>query len=240
MRVKLRRFTASVPTDALARVLADSSRFDVEDLGREVDLTACLGAIEDSRFEVRSRSTGPEADARMAAPLYSALSSALDRRLATDPRVWHWLCTSTQLREYVWLRWHGMVPASPQEALAQGDLAIRFLGTASINGQMRNALSRIYLTVDTLSDGLDDEDEGIALAQAALRNSDLHLQLFDRQLSLHPAVARAAVRVFRDWKGEDLRTPLIRLNRLATTLLIEDLDDEEAERLLLSDYFSRA
>ncbi len=237
MRVQLRRFAAGVPTDALARVLTNSGVFDVEDLGREVDLTECLAVIEGfrARADGSGRGPGPEADAIMARPLHTALSPALDRSSATDPRVWHWLCTSTQLREYVWLRWHGMVPAVPQDALAQSGLAIRFLGSASINGQMRNALSRIYLTVETLSDGLNDADEGISLAESALRNSDLHLQLFDRELSLHPAVARAAVRAFHDWKGNDLRPRLIRLNRLATTLVIEDLNDEEAERLLESD-----
>jgi hypothetical protein len=234
MRVQLRRFAARVPTDALARALTESGAFDVEDLDREVDLTECLAVIEGFRTDAdgTGRSRGPEADARLARPLYAALSPALDRRLATDPRVWHWLSTSTQLREYVWLRWHGMVPAVPQEALTQAGLATRFLGSASINGQMRNALSRIFLTVETLCNGLDDIDQGISLAESALKNADLHLQLFERELSLHPAVARAAVRAFHDWKGEALRAPLIRLNRLATTLVIEDLDDEAAFRLL--------
>lgn len=234
MRAHLRRFGRLIATDELPQLLVDDSSYETEDLGVEVDLSACLAQVAELRRaqERGGRSRGPEADAGLARPLVEMLGSALPGRHATDMRVWHWLCTSTQLREFIWLRWHGLVPSDAAEALTQSGLASRFLGSNSINGQMRNALARIFLTVLTLSDGIDDRERGIGLAEAALRNTDLHLQLFEREFSLHPPIARAAVEVLQGWSGDDLRPRLMRLNRLGTTRPLELLSESEAKELL--------
>lgn len=234
MRAQLRRFGRLIATDELPKLLIDTSSYETEDLDIEVDLAACLAQVAELRRsqERGGRSRGPEADAGLARPLAEMLGPALPGRIATDMRIWHWLCTSTQLREFVWLRWHGLVPSDAAEALTQAGLASRFLGSNSINGQMRNALARIYLTVRTLSDGIDDLERGLSLAEAVLRNADLHLQLFEREFSLHPPIARAAAQVLQGRSGDDLRQRLMRLNRLGTTQPLELLSESEASALL--------
>lgn len=235
MKVTLQRYVMPIPIASLPDVLRNPSGQPTENLELEVDLTRCFELISEFREAAPTTSKRDRSawDAEMAGPIHSALEPVLTRRLATDPRLWHWLCTATQFREYVWLRWHGLVPANYDAALTDGDLPRRFLGSATMVGMSRNAVARPYWTVETLSDGVR-YDEGLRLAREVLTLTDLHLNLFERLVGLHPPAARAAIRELAGRKEEDRRASLVRLNHIATTTMLERLGEAEVRRVLAS------
>lgn len=231
MKVTLQRYVLPIPIAALPEVLRNPGSHATESLEIEVDFTPCFDLISEFRDEGQGTSES-EWDARLAGPLHSLLRPVLSRRLANDPRLWHWLCTATQFREFVWLRWHGLVPANYDQALADGDMPRRFLGSASLVGMARNALARPYWTLDTLLDGAPSREEALELTSKVLQTTDLHLNLFERLIGLHPPAARAAVRVLADLKQQERRDALVRLNHLATTTMLERLSEQEIEEML--------
>ena len=233
MKVTLQRYIMPIPIASLPEVLRSPSAQPTENLGLEVDFTRCFELIGEFRDEAPTTSKQARStwDARLAGPLHSALEPRLTRRLANDPRLWHWLCTATQFREYVWLRWHGLVPADYESALADGDLPRRFLGSATLVGMSRNAVARPYWTVETLSDGAP-YDQALVLAREVLTRTDLHLNLFERLVGLHPPAARAAIRTLADLKEAERRQALVRLNHVATTTMLERLDEQGVTDLL--------
>lgn len=233
MKVTLQRYVLPIPITALPEVLRNSGSHSTESLDVEVDFTPCFELIEEFRAQGRTTKQQRSAwDARMAEPLHDLLSPVLSRRLASDPRLWHWLCTATQFREFVWLRWHGLVPADYDAALTDGDLPRRFLGSATLVGMARNAVARPYWTVATLLDDAPDRDEALELARIVLQTTDLHLNLFERLVGLHPPAARAAIRVLADHREEERRNALVRLNHLATTTMLERMDEDEVAGML--------
>lgn len=235
MRVTLQRYVLPIPIAALPEVLRNPGSHSTESLEIEVDFTPCFELIED--FHAQGRTTKQQRsawDARIAEPLHELLGPVLTRRLASDARLWHWLCTATQFREFVWLRWHGLVPADYDAALTDGDLPRRFLGSATLVGMARNAVARPYWTVATLVDGVSDREDALDLARTVLQTTDLHLNLFERLVGLHPPAARAAIRVLADRKEDERRDALVRLNHLATTTMLERMDEDEVARLLTS------
>lgn len=231
MKVTLQRYVMPVPISSLPEVLRSSSEQATESLGGEVDFGQCFEVIDQVREDTSSVRQRSRWDAEIAGPLHAALEPHLTRRDANDPRLWHWLCTATQFREYVWLRWHGLVPADFDAALADGDLPRRFLGGASLVGMSRNALARPYWTIETLADGAT-HDQALVLARKVLTTTDLHLNLFERLVGLHPPAARAAIRELADLKEADRRDALVRLNHVATTTILERLDEDEVAELL--------
>lgn len=233
MKVTLQRYVLPIPIAALPDVLRNPGSHATESLEIEVDFSPCFQLITEFRDEGHGR-TAAGWDARMAEPLHALLRPVLSRRLANDPRLWHWLCTATQFREFVWLRWHGLVPANYDTALAEGELPRRFLGSASLVGMARNALARPYWTLETLLDGAQSRDDALELTAKVLETTDLHLNLFERLVGLHPPAARAAVRVLADLKQQERRDALVRLNHLATTTMLERLGEREIEEMLLA------
>lgn len=233
MKVQLRRYQLPVPHEGLADVLRESTTYPSESMGADVDLTDVFAVLDELRANANASDTGSGSrsswDARLCEPLHDALDPVLTTRDAADPRMWHWLTTATRLREFVWLRWHGLVPGAIEDALSSGDLPSRFLGSGSLVGLARNALGRLYWTVETLSDGSDDGPE---LARTALKNTDLHLNLFERMVGLHPPAARAAVRVLDERHEDEHRRALKRLNRLATTMDLELMSEEDVALVL--------
>lgn len=202
-----------------------------ESLGVEVDLSAAVATLERlrERTDDRNRSAW---DAEMAAPVHEALAPALTRRQATDPGLWHWLCISTMFREYVWLRWHGLVPADNREALGDRGVSSHFIGGASLVGLARNAVARLYWTRETLLSGADDVEEADALVRDVLQRTDLFAAIFERRVGLHPPAARAAVRTLLDVGEDQHRAAMITLNHVATTVPLERMDESEVTSVL--------
>lgn len=228
MRISLQRYVAPLSVSRLPDVLSGASAEVVEPVGLTADFTEVFQVISrlvatDQGGEERRRSHW---DAELAEPLHTAMRG-LQRRQATDMRLWHWLCTNpAQLRTFVWHRWRGAVPVETSDAM-RPSLAAHFLGRASLNGFSRNALARIYLCAETLH----SEEDGYELVRRALGNTDLYSGIFERKLGLAPAAARAAVRAL-DHPGIDHRPSLLRLNHVATTLALECMSGEEVSTFL--------
>lgn len=217
MRLELSRYVTPLTPPELPAVLAGDRVPPLEIAGSTTDFTdvsAVIGAlIEKERGADATRRS--HWDAELVEPLHQALNG-IPRRVAVDMQFWHWLCTAPAfMREYVWYRWHGSVPADPTLAEAPG-LAAHFLGRPSLVGFSRNAFARLYWAAETLY----TEDDGYDLARRVLTNTDLYSGVFERKLALHPPTAQLCVRQL-DAPDVDHRPALLRLNHFATTLVIE-------------------
>lgn len=233
MRIQLHRYVLPTPLQRIPELLADPGQQSTEPLGVEVDVTECFAVVDRLRdsADAGERTQRSYWDAELAPELHRALGPVITRRQASDPRLWVWLSTATHLKEFVWLRWHGLVSSDPVAALAEGDAARRFHATGSLVGLARNGLARLYWTVHTLADGADPE-EAEALTRTVLQNTDLHLNVFERRLGLFPPAARAAVKTLEGVPEEQHRRALRRLNRLATTTVLERLEEDEISEWL--------
>ncbi|MEZ5343576.1 MAG: DUF6339 family protein [Acidimicrobiales bacterium] len=150
----------------------------------------------------------------------------LTRSQAADPGLWHWL-TIGPLSRFVWLRWTGTDPQGPPDEIGPA-LSGRFLGTASLNGVSRNALSRLWWTAEVLV-----EQGDYSKAHSALRNQDLFQNVFERRLGLCVPVVKACLARFQHEKSASVwRDALKRLNHYATTISLEALDESQVAPLL--------
>lgn len=235
MKIQLHQYLLPIPLQRVPEVLADPSQQATETMNAEIDVTECFAVVDRLRdsADAGERTRPGFWDAELAPVLHEALSPVLTRRQAADPRMWMWLSTATHLKEFVWLRWHGLVSSDPVTALSGSDAARRFHAANSLVGLARNGLARLYWTVETLADGADPQ-EAEELTSQVLQNADLHLNIFERRLGLHPATARAAVRTLANLGEDGHRRALRRLNQLATTTVLERMSEAEVAELLRS------
>lgn len=164
---------------------------------------------------------GSHLDAAMALALHPALRH-LPRRLLLDPRLWHWLCLGP-LRDFVTYRWAGSAPGETPESI-KPSTAERFTGQPSLRGFSRNALARLFFTVDVL--------EHPDLVNRVFTRQDLFTGVFERRMGLHPTVARACVRTLADCGEAQHRRALLRLNEVLVTTAVELLEQPDADRLV--------
>lgn len=168
-------------------------------------------------------------DAVLVGPLHSSLNH-LPRRIASDMRFWHWICV-VELQEIVWARWHGDKPSDDEIASALTPSLIgHFLGNPTLNGVSRNALARLWWCGHSLY----TQNDGYDLARAVLGKQDLFQAIFEREFGLYAPAARACVRRFGDGAVEkEWRDALRKLNYVATTTVLEALDEADLTALLI-------
>src|SRR5262249_22315513 len=133
-----------------------------------------------------------------------------------------------RLPELVWQRWNGEHPKDLRVALAKPGLAARFLGNKSLRGRHRNALSRLFFTAATLH----DKNDGYKLAGSAFQMQDRHTSLFEREMGLVPAAAKAFIRLTRAMNSKEIQRISKRLNHIGSTLVFEFVEEQELIDLL--------
>src|SRR5262249_7520155 len=139
----------------------------------------------------------------------------VDRAQAADMRFWHWL-TTTELREFVLLRWLGHIPATFPVDFAWGRLPERFLGRFNLHDVSHNALARLWWVAEALSDNGNYD-----LARKALVRQDLFQAIFERELGMYSPAARAAIKMADQVSEEVWRERMRRLRYYATTISLE-------------------
>lgn len=229
MSTELRLVAQLVHHDRLAAALADPGLIETESAGVICDLSefrrlAILLVSSNQDTDHRSKW-----DARLAVPLHRGL--AIPRRLALDFRFWQWLAIC-ECADLVWKRWHGEVPEDPSVPIQDWSLAQRFIGTKtggrSLNAFSRHALARLWWCCEHLKSDAD----GYELVPLALSTQDFYQAIFDRELGLYPAAARACVRAFHGKPEGTFRRGIARLNHLLTTITLEGLSEHDIMELL--------
>jgi hypothetical protein len=228
----LQRLQSPISEQGLVEALRRAGDLPVNDLPRKLDLSqldqtvrkAIDGGVRESAL-----------DTFLVEPLHRTLRG-MDAALRTDMRIWHWL-TVVRFPEVVWLRWRGSVPADPEEGFVLGNgrrpvPAVRFLGTASINGHGRNTFARLFFAAEQLIgvDGIDYD-----LVRRLFSSQELHLGLSDREYGLLPHVNRVLTRQLADLPDQQVRVGVRNLNALGGSICLDVLDEAEIERLVLPD-----
>jgi hypothetical protein len=228
----LRRLQCPISEQGLVEALRKSDDLPVIDLPSKVDLSeldqTILGAIEAG---VRESAL----DALLVEPLHRTLRG-MDEALITDMRIWHWL-TVVRYPDLVWLRWRGSVPADPEEGFMLGNgrrpvPAVRFLGTASINGHGRNTFARLFFAAERLIGRAGSDYD---LVRRLFNSQELHLGLSDREYGLLPHVNRVLTRRLADLPDQQVRAGVRNLNALGGSICLDLLDEDGIERLMLPD-----
>ncbi|WP_338438708.1 DUF6339 family protein [Synechococcus elongatus] len=167
-------------------------------------------------------------DLHLVEPIYQ-LIAPLPRIVATDVRLWHWLCV-VAFPHLVWHRWLGHLPDTPEEGLqgigrGRAIPPVRFLGTASLNGFGRNTFARLFFAADRVSGDLER-------ARRMFSSQELHLGLMDRELSLCKPVAATLVDWLAGSSDQEIRAGIKRLNHIGGGLVLDLLEPDELVELL--------
>ncbi len=165
---------------------------------------------------------GTELDALFAPVLHRELKGT-PTRILTDSGLWHWLATQP-LSGFVKHRWLPDKGADLEKVTAQQE---RFLGKSTLNGVNRNALARLYWTAEATVVAGDYD-----LTKKVLQNADLHLQIFDRELSLDYRLARECVRSLHDVGEDHHRQAIVNIRVRLGTVVIEALDEAAIAELV--------
>jgi hypothetical protein len=228
MPTELRRFTRLLRPDELPEALTNPDMFETVSLDITVDLTEVCRIVDDLITNTSKGSTRQALaawDEEMVEPLHAAFEG-VPRRLLSDMRVWHWLCTGV-FRDFVLARW-----CSEQAAEAFDDLTAaergRFLGGGSLNGVSRNALARLFWC----GEALWSHDDGYQLARAALHRQDFFQAVFERKFGLYRPAARACVVKLADATELTWRNSLKGLNFCLSTMVVEAMDESAVGELL--------
>lgn len=229
MKNRLQRLQSPMSEQGLVEALRQGAELPASDLTQEVDLSRLDEAIR----EAIGQGIGESAlDTFLVEPLHRALR-VMDEPLRTDMRIWHWL-TVVRYPDLVWLRWQGSVPADPEQGFVVGNgrrpvPAVRFLGTASINGHARNTFARLFFAAERLigSDGSDYD-----LVRRLFSSQELHLGLSDREYGLLPHVNRVLTRQLADLPDQQVRAGVRKMNALGGSICLDLLDEEEIKQLV--------
>ena len=225
---ELRRFTRMLGPDDLPDVLAHPSMFETEPLGISVDLSGALTEAAKLIADVAPgapRSALAAWDEAMVEPLHAGFAG-VPRRVLSDMRLWHWLCTR-EFRDFVLGRWCSERAAEAYDDLTAAERG-RFLGRPSLNGVSRNALARLFWCGEVLW----SKDEGYDLARKALHRQDLFQNVFERKFGLHRPAARACVLRFSDATQPVWRSSLRGLDFCLSTMVVEVMDEGAITDLL--------
>ena len=224
MAEDLLRFDTPILPGDLADVLSGSSSPPVRATGAKAD----LGPVDKifRKLAAQSSTKKGDYDVAMCAALHRHLKH-LPAPIKLDMRMWQWL-TIKKFPDFVWTRWDGKIPTNIGAALARGGMADRFLGSRSLRGRNRNALARLFFTAEILHDG----KEGYRLAATAFANQDRHTSIFEREMGLVPAAAKALIRVTQKMGSEDIQKTAKRLNHIGSALVLESVDEQQLVRTL--------
>lgn len=221
---RLRRYLTGMDGSQLRRFLGGEAPPASEDTGYDADLVSIQRAVQvltDDPADAIPSAT----DAFLAPVVHQALSS-VPRRVLLDMRFWHWM-TCEQFSDYVLRRWANDIDLEVDVSLTPAQQA-RFLGNASLAGNSRNALARLYWCAETL---YTDEDQ-YELVELMLSSQDLFGGVFERNFGLVRPVARVCARELVGLPEDDRRLALRRLNLEASTLSLEALDEAAIRSLL--------
>jgi hypothetical protein len=230
MRNGLFRLIHPLSDQALVDALRDPSRLPVESIPEAVDLSVFDARLAElTEADVRESAL----DTQLVEPLHRALRHLPDSA-TSDMRMWHWFCV-VRHPDLVWRRWRGATPADPEEGFLRGQghrpvPGVRFLGTASINGQGRNTFARLFFAAHRLI-GSDGEDYD--LVRRLFTSQELHLGISDREYGLLPAVNRVLTRELADLPDLKVRTGVRRLNALGGSLCLDLLGESEIAALII-------
>ena len=229
MKGDLYRLAHPVSDQGLVEALRNPDHLQVESVDAEVDLRDFDTALE-KLIVADVRESG--LDSELVVPLHRALRHLPDAVLC-DMRVWHWLCL-VRHPDLVWRRWRGSTPADPEQGFLKGKghrpvPAVRFLGTASINGQGRNTFARLFFAAHRLI-GPDGDD--YTLVKRLFSSQELHLGLSDREFGLLPAVNRVLTRELADLPDLKVRAGMRRLNGLGGSLCLDLLQESDIAALI--------
>jgi uncharacterized protein DUF6339 len=228
MSTELRRFSRMLGPDDLPDVLTHPTMFETESLGISVDLGPARAVADKLLADLSPgapRVTLASWDEAMVEPLHASFAG-VPRRLLSDMRLWHWLCTGT-FREFVVARWCSERATEAYDDLTAAERG-RFLGKASLNGVSRNALARLFWC----GEALWDKNSGYNLARAALRKQDFFQAVFERKFGLHRPAARACVNNLADATEMVWRNSLKGLNFCLSTMVVEAMDESAITDLL--------
>jgi hypothetical protein len=79
---------------------------------------------------------------------------------------------------------------------------------------------------------LYDKEEGYKLAGSAFTMQDRHTSLFEREMGLVPAAARALIRLTSAMDSKQIQRTAKRLNHIGSTLVFEFMEERELISLL--------
>lgn len=167
-------------------------------------------------------------DANVAQQIHGVFRN-LDDRTMTDTQMWQWL-TTTQFKHYVRDRWK---PKNKNLDLTNHAAQQRFLAGGSMAGISRNALARLYWAANTLW----TEEDGYKYSDVVLNVQDLYSGIFERELGLHPPLAREFAKQYA--KGgkisEDVhREWLKNVNHVLTTVAVEGFNEGQLAKFVKS------
>jgi hypothetical protein len=228
----LQRLQCPINERALVDALRKADELPINELSSRIDLSELDQTIR-SAIDAGIRESA--LDTFLVEPLHRTLRG-MDEALKTDMRIWHWL-TVVRYPDLVWLRWQGSVPADPEEGFMLGNgrrpvPAVRFLGTASINGHGRNTFARLFFAAERLIGRAGSDYD---LVRRLFNSQELHLGLSDREYGLLPHVNRVLTRRLADLPDQQVRAGVRNLNALGGSICLDLLDEDGIERLMLPD-----
>ena len=216
----------------LVEALREPDQLEVEPVNVDVDLSGFDAVVESlMASDVREAAL----DGELVEPLHRAMKHLPDAVLS-DMRVWHWFCL-VRHPDLVWRRWRGSTPADPEDGFTKGGghrpvPSVRFLGTASINGQGRNTFARLFFAAHRLI-GADGDD--YKLVRRLFTSQELHLGISDREFGLLPEVNRVLTRELADLPDLQVRSGVRHLNGMGGSLCLDLLDEDEIADLVKAD-----
>ncbi len=224
MPEQLMRFHREVTAGDLADLLSGKPTIAAENTGYAAE----LGPVDKTvgRLASNPKTNKTQYDIDLAPLLHQALKH-LPPPVKLDMRMWQWLAIK-RFSQLVWRRWNNDLPGDIQAALAKPGLAPRFLGNNSLRGRHRNALSRLFFTAEMLQ----DKKDGYKLAGSAFQMQDRHASLFEREMSLVPAAAKALIRLTSGMSSKEIQRTAKRLNHIGSTLVFEFMEERELVDLL--------
>jgi hypothetical protein len=224
MTEEILRFSREITSDELADVLSGTVSVPTEKTGVVADLAAVNKEIQKI---IRSKAPRTGYDTGLVEPLHRALKN-LPQSLKLDVRMWQWMAIK-RFPQFVWARWNGEQPKDIRAALARHGIPARFLGNrSSLRGRHRNALSRLFFAAETLY----DQSDGYKLAGSAFQMQDRHTSLFEREMGLLPAAAKAFIRLTAGMNSKQIQRTGKRLNHIGSTIVFEFMGEKELVDLL--------
>jgi len=228
----LQRLQCPINESGLVDALRKADELPVIEFSSRIDLS---GLDQTIRSAIDTGIREAALDTFLVEPLHRTLRG-MDEALKTDMRIWHWL-TVVRYPDLVWLRWRGSVPADPEEGFMIGNghrpvPAVRFLGTASINGHGRNTFARLFFAAERL---VGKEGKDYNLVRRLFKSQELHLGLSDREYGLLPHVNRVLTRRLADLPDQQVRAGVRYLNAIGGSICLDLLDEDEIERLAIPD-----
>ena len=232
MNRDLLRLKHPLSEQGLIEALRSPEQLVVEHVNSDVDLSDFDAVVEKLiAGDVRESAL----DGELVEPLHRAMRHLPDEVLS-DMRIWHWFCL-VRHPDLVWRRWRGSTPADPEDGFIKGKghrpvPSVRFLGTASINGQGRNTFARLFFAAHRL---IGAEGDDYPLVKRLFSSQELHLGISDREFGLLPVVNRVLTRELADLPDLQVRAGVRHLNGMGGSLCLDLLDEDEIADLVKAD-----